>query len=556
MPGSDDTAASDDRPVGSEASDAVPASAGGGSSDDEEEEEESIEEDGSLTTSSVLGIILEGAEDLLTLEEAYSTLSNRLRIVFTAKAGPLSPSVPINHEASIRIAVQPLQDNASALVSALHRDLQRLLGKVPNSEVPPSEADSSPFRGLVPLQDSTPINRLGRSQPLTPSTGGKLSPDSLRKGYTEAEVKYRREAAGVGAAALRFLAFVLHQPEVFRCFTEADLSSLLSTVMVIPRTPRLPTPNPKRTYTLSIFILGQLKVPAACVLPVKEKIVRAVEGAITETLGNMIAGGAGGAGGPAKDSSSSLSSVQIRKEGFIALQKLLSTYPAIFFQHYADLLIPCLKALIPNNAAIRSKAAQGVAAFAFAKIQTVADAQSILEAEDTPAARDAWAKARATARKCETAVVAHLKSGFRVSGRTDTVVGKQGDRKTEASALEAVFKEVIGSNTEVAWACATWAMVVTLLGEQYPSCGLAPGLDHIMNVSQGICLFFATLTRRSDHCSLPRTVLDPCSRERLGTMPSTPTLQPKLPPPSTRMASWSNLSDPTPPRQAAMPHSN
>ncbi|ORY25960.1 hypothetical protein BCR39DRAFT_542764 [Naematelia encephala] len=430
-----------------------------------EEEEEELEEDGALATASLIHIILDGAEDLLTLEEAYSTLTLRLR-----QRIPIDGQKVVSMEES-RIVTQPIRDEAPAMVRAIQRDLQRLLGKVPNAEVSNVDNDSPPFGSLVPLQDSTPVNRSRLTPSPTPTPGnGKTTPDRpSRQGYTESEVRYRREASGVGAAVLRFLAFVLHTPQLYSCFTDADLQGLLEQVMIIPRTPKLPTPNPKRTYLLSILVIAQIRIPASCVQPIREKIARAVDSALNDTLGSIAASGPGAKEGPS----------QVRKEAYQAVINLLSTYPAIFFQHYGELLPGCLRALTSNLTLVRNKASAAIAAFAAARYSLLSDLQSrLLE----PAAREAWTRLRQTVLKSEYFVVSHFKNGLRVPGKLGFVYTITGERKTEWAALEQVFKDTVGT-AEVYWACSTWAALVSLMGSTYASSGLAAGFDHIMDVS-------------------------------------------------------------------------
>ena len=455
LPGSDDSNSSEEL-----------ESRKAGERDGSSEDEEETELGGSLATGSLISIILDGAEDLLTLEEAYNTFTFRLR-----RRIPKDPQAELSDEIreDIRLATQPLRDEAPAMVRAMQRDLQRLMGKVPNSEF--EGGDASAFRALVPLRDATPINSRSRVTPSpTPISrtirGACFSSERpARQGYTESEVRYRRESSGVGAAALRFLAFTLHTSHLFTCFSEADLQALLEQVMIIPRTPRLPTPNPKRTYWLSMLVLAQTKVPVSCVRPIKDKIVRAVESAINESMSLSIPGG--------KDGQS-----QIRKEGFHAVTNLVSTYPTIFFQHYTELLPGCFRALISPLNLFRNNASAAIAAFAAAKYSLVADLQSRL-----PEQREAWIKAKGTVQKCESFVISHLKSPLKTPGKPCPVYGPGGEKQTEWTALEKVLKDTVGSATDVHWACATWAVLVSLMGPAYSSSGLASGFDHIMDVS-------------------------------------------------------------------------
>ncbi|WWC88518.1 uncharacterized protein L201_003429 [Kwoniella dendrophila CBS 6074] len=446
---------------------------GGNSS---EEEEETIEEDGALSTASLVNIILDGAEDLLTLEEAYSTLTLRLRTRIPIENELIEALSPAQIE-DIRITTQPIKDEAPAMVRAIQRDLQRLLGKLPNNDLVSSDIEMTPFRGLMPLRDDTLTTQRGRFTPSpTPVAGTKSSSSptkSARQGYTESEVRYRREASGVGAAVLRFLAFTFHTSHLFSCYSEADLQSLLETVMIIPRTPKLPTPNPKRTYYLSIVILAQMNLPSACVQPVKDKVVRAVEGAMADTLGSM-GGVSSGKEGPSA----------IKKEGFHAVTNLVSNYPSILFPHYVDLLAGCLKAMVNPSNLIRCKAGSAISAFARAKFTLLANTQNALVEDPTnPTNKENWLTAKTLISKSEFFVVSHLKSSLKLPGKSVPIYGKDGEKRIEWHSLEQVFKDTVGSTTDVHWACAAWSLIVTLMGSAYASSGLASGFDHIMDRS-------------------------------------------------------------------------
>lgn len=491
VPGSDDSSSSDE---------AVDRESG--PREGSWEEEEQIEEDGALATGSLVNILLEGAEDLLTLEEAYATLTLRLR-----QRIPIDnqePSVDAALEQDIRLATHPIRDEAPAMIRAIQRDLSRLLGKVPNSEVPSSEADSSPFRGLMPTQDTTPNNQRSRftPSPTPPMNGARRGLDGKepRQGYTESEVRYRREASGVGAAALRFLAFTFHTPHIYNCFTEADLAALLEQILIIPRTPKLPTPNPKRTYYLAVLLIAQMRIPLACILPAKEKLVRAIESAMNDTVGAS-SPGAGAKEGP----------TQIRKEAYHAVTNLMTTYPTTFFPFYADLLPGCLRALAHPMSIIRNRAAAAVTCFAASKYAILSDPANI-------GSRDAWARTKSMVQKSEYFVVSHLKSALKIPGKTGPVYTSSGEKKTEWSALEQIFKDTVGT-TDVHWACAVWAMVVSLIGGAYGSCGLAESIDHIMDVSASYNIHTCMLTGISGLYSLPPTRFDHYWLELPGIMP-------------------------------------
>jgi len=444
-PGSDDSASSDDLPRG--------AAGHEGSSEMEEE----IEEPGPLAQTSLIGIILDGAEDLLTLEEAYAVLNANLRTRIPTNV-PIT-DWPANVREELQIAVAPIRDEAPAMVRAMQRDLQRVLGKIPGIEAGSSTRESSPFRGLMPLRDTTPRSRLTPSPTPAPSSK-RIDSSGAKKGYTEAEVRYRREAAGVGAATLRFIALVMHIPALYGCFSDTDITSLLDLVLSILRTPSLPTPNPKRTYYTALTVLGGLKVSPASVLPLKEKIARALESALTDGLGL-------GQGSPtAKDNGG-----QIKKESHIAVVNLFSSYPTIFLSHHAEFVPTALRGLHSTLPLTRMRSSALLAAITTAKLNALMDTSD----------RDTWNRNKVAAQKLELFVISHLRSVVR--SKAAPVYTATGEKKTEWNELERVFKETVGNANDVAWACATWSIIVCLMGSAYASSGLASSFDHIMDVS-------------------------------------------------------------------------
>jgi hypothetical protein len=455
MPGSDDSAASDDQ----EADTPMEIDRAAGS----DEEEEELEQNGALATGSLVDIVLNGAEDLLTLEEAYKTLVVRLKQRIPLAQDDITDST----SAEIDICLRPIRDEAPAMVRALQRDVQRLLGKVPNSEFPSLDRASSPFRGLVPLRDATPINRLDTPSPSPAPSSDIKAPKPPRQGYSEAEVRYRREASGVGQAALGLLGLAFHCRPIYSCFTEADLQSLLELVLTIPRTPSLPTPNPKKTYFVATAVLSNMRIPAASVNPIREKIAKAIESMTSDTFGP--------AGAPIKDPN-------FRKEVYNAILNLVSTYPYIFFGYTAELLAPCLRALISPTPIIRARATSAVVAFAAAKFSVQAEARDRAATEKTSAARAEWVRVRQTVGRCEIFVANHLKRVKTAPGRVGYT--QEGEKKTEWGSLDRLLKDKMMS--DVFAGCAIWAALVSLLGTHYATCGLTEGpqgFNNIMNVS-------------------------------------------------------------------------
>ena len=119
--------------------------------------------------------------------------------------------------------------------------------------------------------------------------------------------------------------------------------------------------------------------------------------------------------------------------------------------------------------------------------------------------------------------MSHFRSALRTASKASPILS-HGERKTEWTALEQAFKDTVGSATDVQWACATWAVIVSLMGSAYSSSGLATGLDYIMDVSRILCSGSLADSPFSDHFKPLRTSFDLCSPVSHGITLSTPTL--------------------------------
>lgn len=406
-------------------------------SEEEEEEEEEVE---CLRPASLVGVILEGAADLLTLEESYVTLTLRVRETLY----DIGPPTERAHNAFMAV-VQPIADEAPALVRAMARDLHRLMGKVPQAEA--TTTASTPFRHLRPETRKT----------------GLLSPGSTpTKGFTAAEILYRREAASVGSAVLRFLAAVFSSPRLFTCFTEADLQSLLDQVLVIPKTPILPTPQPRRTYALSMVIFSNIRLHESLLALVKDKIIGAVDSAL-----NTIGTGAYNIRDPAP----------LRREAYLAADHLVSHYPRLFFSAYPQFLASAVRGM-GGPAALRRSATAAATTFVNAKRRLVQEADEQVETGEIDAVE--WSKTRALVRKSEQFVVNFLKSPAKVQAKD---YDGRGVKVSEWAKIESVFRSTVGSAEEVGWACTTWAVLVSLMGQAYNTSTQLKGINHIMDRS-------------------------------------------------------------------------
>lgn len=390
------------------------------------------------STSSLVGIIIDSADDLLTIEEAYNMLGHRLRQHATTV--DLDPSI-----------LEPILRDVPGFVRALSRDVGRLLAPLsPLSS--DCERSSSPCEGLP-----------------------------KRQGYTESEVRYRREASGVGHAALRWLAFMLFFEPLYSAFTIADLSALLDLVLTIPFTPKLPTPNAKRTYALAIYVLAHIRIPVAAVIPVKTRLMEALRKAVGE--GSLSQWG----GGPAQDKSAG-GNVKARLEGFSAISNVLTSYPAVFVPHHRELLPVVLKGLTNSNAVTRQRAQLAAGAFVTAKIAwmelTARQVKAVhkelaIEAatpEDVAIAEADWLTARNTNRELESGCLAYLRRSKATTGV----------RETEYAKLDKELKTQMSADSK--WACATWATLVSLLGEKYVKADMYKDINHIMKVGSEVDL--------------------------------------------------------------------
>lgn len=431
VPGSDDSVDHDDNT--------------GDTSDEEVEEVEC------LHPTSLVSVIMEGTEDLLTLEEAYSTLTLKVREVLF-NIGPVTQQAQLH----LQSVADPLADEAPALVRAITRDLRRLLGKVPQSE---QSISSTPFRGLQPET---------RPQTLPPSPGS----TPARKGYSAAEVRYRREASSVGAAALRFLSVVFSSPRLFSIFTEADMVSLLEQVVIILRTPVLPTPIPKRTYTLALAVLIHLRFPVSWVAQIKDKVLASLDSA-WNTLGN---------GGPPYAFKDSLI---VKRDAFLALTHLIRTYPDILVPAYGSYLQSCLRSMSMKHEGIRRAASTSLSCFVKLRFQMLSEAEVAARFDKGDKARQEWDNMRTLVRKTEIHAVNFLKTPVRnhIKLAPKHFYDEKEERYFEWTFLEIAFKRLIGKQEDVAWACSTWAAIVTLMGSLYNSFPHTTNVDHIMDVS-------------------------------------------------------------------------
>ncbi|KAJ9113907.1 hypothetical protein QFC19_000101 [Naganishia cerealis] len=464
----------------------------------------SLPEDGIVEIKSVdllLDIIIREVDDLMAVEDAYNLISVRFRklftqgrsIVDTIEEGVIDPA------SELASALDSFKKCSSDIYRSFIRDIGRLVG-TSISSIPPPVLDSSPppkehldpTKGEITPSPSPETNTRFASfiqqsrkatahLPTSPTLGiarlanntnAPPSPNPTRRGYSEAQVLYRRSLAGVGQSSLRFLAFVFHRSELYQCFSDADITSLIESVLVIPNTPKLYTPNPKKSYALAMYSLCHLKVPVVCVQPIKEKLMRV----LTYGLGN------GGlkcwGGGPGKREGEG-GNVKARSECFSAMANALVQYPSLFVPRHKDLIPLILGGLIDNQQGMKVKAGMALCGFikgrmnwlrntdrAVKELQArlaVIDELELSEKERTLSevtlAVQAWKWARKVETESEVTTMTFLKSNLRPS----LVVNPQ--RPKVSDAIVDLIRKAL--NTDPLWACAMWSCLVSTMGQGF-----------------------------------------------------------------------------------------
>lgn len=379
---------------------------------------------GSNSVDSLLDIIIHEADDLLAVEDAYSLLQVRYRSLFAANATSTSDKPTLDS------ALDSFWTRSSDIVRAFLRDITRLVG-TPISSIPPPVLDSSPpptghldpTRTVITPSPSPDGNhrlanftRKGKQPvgaPVSPTLGiarvssGNTppSPKPTRQGYSDSEVRFRRALAGVGQASLRFLAFVLHRAELHQCLSDADVTSLIGAVLVIPTTPKLYTPNPKKSYALAMYSLCHLQVPIACIQPIKEKFMQV----ITYGLGD---GGVKCWGAGTGKQETEGGNVKARLECFAAMANGHVQYPSLFIPRHKEYLPLIFTALIDGQAGMKARAGMALCGFVRGRAKwlkemdkAVKDCHASVEQEGDQAklgaAVQAWTKARKIATESE-----------------------------------------------------------------------------------------------------------------------------------------------------------
>ncbi|KAJ7784375.1 hypothetical protein B0H16DRAFT_295876 [Mycena metata] len=271
--------------------------------------------------SSPVTTILDPAASLDDLIRAYSILAARIRANIT---------LTTDSDASFPI-LQPLRKNRDALEQALVRDIARCLV---NPET--MDYDQTP-------EDMEEEACLKEQPVLLPSP--KNSPKKKKKGTTAKKAKYGRDLCTTCHSAIKLLAVVFTLPAVSGVFTFPQLCSILTQVLAIPLADDLPTPNARKTYALSIWLLQSQRLPASVLEKAADRIVFALRRGIEGELGKE------GKKGSASD-------------GLKAIHDLSVYQPTIFIPRFEVLLPSVLANLLAQTAGLRTQACHALGGIA------------------------------------------------------------------------------------------------------------------------------------------------------------------------------------------------
>jgi hypothetical protein len=124
------------------------------------------------------------------------------------------------------------------------------------------------------------------------------------------------------------------------------LGDLLTAALAISLAPELPTPNARKTYALSIWLLQFQRLPAEVLLPARDRIAYALRRGIEGELGKE-----------GKKGSTS--------DGLKAIHDLSICYPSIFVPAFTDLLPSIFAQLLAPTLVLRTQACHALGGYAY-----------------------------------------------------------------------------------------------------------------------------------------------------------------------------------------------
>ncbi|KAE9405688.1 hypothetical protein BT96DRAFT_915898 [Gymnopus androsaceus JB14] len=183
------------------------------------------------------------------LIRAYSILTARIRPCVSEWADHSSP------------LFEPLRVNRDVLCDRICRDVKRALEDALGEDEE---------------------ERLQKEHRLPSPT---KSPKKKKRGMTAEQAKHARDLCTISHSVLKLLGLLLGLPNVFRIFTDQQLTQMLSGILSIPLATDLPTPNARKTYALSIYVIQTQRLPEVVLFPSKDSIACALGRGIDGELG-------------------------------------------------------------------------------------------------------------------------------------------------------------------------------------------------------------------------------------------------------------------------------
>ncbi|KAJ7069656.1 hypothetical protein C8F01DRAFT_1015641 [Mycena amicta] len=278
------------------------------------------ETDPSYLSSPVL-TIADSDASLDDLIRAYSVLAARLRAHITLSSNSKTP------------LLFPLRAHRAVVVEAIIRDLARC-------SIDPESMEPSP----EDLEEEEYIKEQRMpAAPLLPSP--KNSPKKKKKGTTARKAKYGRDLCTTCHSVLKLLGVIFTLPAVYNLFNVPELRAILTEVLGIPLADDLPTPNARKTYALSIWLLQTQRLPASVLVGASDRIAFALRRGIDGELGKE------GKKGSASD-------------GLKAIHDLCVYQPAIFVPKFEALIPSVLDNLMASTLTIRTQASHALGGLA------------------------------------------------------------------------------------------------------------------------------------------------------------------------------------------------
>ncbi|KAJ7195459.1 hypothetical protein GGX14DRAFT_474774 [Mycena pura] len=262
-----------------------------------------------------------------TVIDSSSSLDARIR-AYSVLAARIKSHISLTSNASC-LLLRPLRENAAAFAEAIVHDLGR-------SFTDPETMEQT-------AEDVEEEECLKEQLDMLPSP--KNSPKKKKKGTTAKRAKYGRDLCTTCHSVIKLLGVVFTLPAVYSVFTVSELRLILTEVLAIPLADDLPTPNARKTYALSVWLLQSQRLPPVVLESAAPRIAFALRRGIEGELGKE------GKKGSASD-------------GLKAIHDLSVYQPSIFVPQFEALLPSVLTNLLAPTVAIRAQACHALGGFA------------------------------------------------------------------------------------------------------------------------------------------------------------------------------------------------